>query len=486
MKRKIFSSLVFFMITYWIISCAVNPATGKKEFMLVSEQQEIAMGKEYDPQIVQMYGVYDDDRLQEFVTAMGNQMAQVSHRPQLQYEFKVMDSPVLNAFAVPGGYVYITRGILAYLNNEAEFAGVLGHEIGHITARHSAHQMSQQQLAQVGFGVGIIAGQVAGLNETLLAGAAQVAQTGIGMLFLKFGRDDERESDVLGVEYSAKIGYDAREMANFFKTLERMHPSEGGLPSWFSTHPSSAERVANIHALAEEAQKNLDKSTLKINRNPYLRLIEGIIFDENPRQGYVENSMFYHPDLKFQFSVPAKWKLVNTPSQVQMTNEQGSAVMVFKLAPGNNPAAAAQSFLSQSNAQAVSSEGATVNGLTAHKVVSRISNKDGSVLGILSYFIAYGGNIYVFHGFSDQSKFTNFQGTFASSMTSFKSLTDPRKINVQPDRVRIKSAARRITLRDALKSHQIPDGKLEDLALLNGMHLDDQLAPNTLYKIVAK
>jgi predicted Zn-dependent protease len=274
-------------------------------------------------------------------------------------------------------------------------------------------------------------------------------------------------------------------MANFFETLEQMHPSEGGLPSWFSTHPSSAERVGNVLTLAEEAQKNLDKSTLKINREPYLRLIEGIIFGENPRQGYVEGGIFYHPDLKFRFSIPSGWKLQNTPSQVQMANEQGSAAMIFKLAPGDNPAAAAQSFLTQSKARALSSGATTVNGLTAHKVVSQLTTQDG-VLGILSYFIAYGGNIYVFHGFCDQVNFSNFQGTFTSSMTSFKSLTDSQKLNIQPNRVRIKTAAKRIILRDALKSHQIPDDKLEDMALLNGMHLDDQLAPNTLYKIVAK
>jgi len=157
MKKARIQSFVFVMIIAIIVSCAVNPVTGKRELMLVSEEQEISLGQSSDPQIVQMYGVYDDPKIQEFIANLGQQMAKVSHRPNLAYEFKVMDSPVINAFAVPGGYVYFTRGILAYLNNEAEFAGVLGHEIGHITARHSAQQMSKQQLAQVGFGTGIVA-----------------------------------------------------------------------------------------------------------------------------------------------------------------------------------------------------------------------------------------------------------------------------------------------------------------------------------------
>lgn len=485
MKKTSIRSFVFVMIIAIIVSCAVNPVTGKRELMLVSEDQEISMGREYDPQIVQMYGVYDDAKLQEFVTTLGKQMAQISHRSDLQYEFKVMDSPVINAFAVPGGYVYITRGILAYLNNEAEFAGVLGHEIGHITSRHSAQQMSQQQLAQLGFGVGVVAGQIAGLDENLLAGAAQFAQTGIGLLFLKFGRDDERESDILGVEYSTKIGYDAREMANFFATLERMHPSESGLPSWFSTHPSSAERVENVRQLAETAQQNLDKNQLKINRNPYLRLIDGMVFGEDPRQGYAEGGVFYHPGLKFQFSIPSGWKLQNTPSQVIMANEQGNAAIQFELGPGDNPQAAAQAFLNDTKAQAAGSESITINGLPAYKLISNITTQDG-VLSVMSFFIKYDNRIYVFHGFSAQANFSSFQSTFQSTPGSFKTLTDPKKINIQPDRVRIKTAGSKTTLRQALKANRIPDGKLEEMALLNGMQLEDPLEPNTLFKIVAK
>lgn len=485
MKKISLRSFVFVMMVAIVVSCAVNPVTGKRELMLVSEEQEIALGQSSDPQIVQMYGIYDDPEIQEFVNNLGQQMAKVSHRPNLAYEFKVMDSPVINAFAVPGGYVYITRGILAYLNNEAEFAGVLGHEIGHITARHSAQQMSQQQLAQVGFGTGLIAASAMGVSDELVGMGAQLAQTGIGLLFLRFGRDDERQSDVLGVEYSTKVGYDAREMANFFATLERMHPSESGLPGWFSTHPSSAERVENVRQLAETAQQSLDKSQLKINRDPYLRLIDGIIFGEDPRQGYAEGGVFYHPDLKFQFSIPSGWKLQNTPSQVIMANEQGNAAIQFELASGDNPQAAAQAFLNDSKAQAVGSESVSINGLPAYKVVSNITTQNG-VLSVMSHFIKYDNRIYVFHGFCAQANFSSFRSTFQSTPGSFKPLTDPQKINIQPDRLQIKMTSSKTTLQQALKANQIPDDKLEEMALLNGMQLDDQLEPNTLFKIVAR
>jgi predicted Zn-dependent protease len=181
--------------------------------MLMSKGQEIAMGQQSDPEIVAFFGLYDDERLQRFINEKGKQMAAVSHRKELPYEFKIVDSPVVNAFAVPGGFVYFTRGIMAHFNNEAEFAGVLGHEIGHITARHSAKQYSNAMLGQIG----LVAGSVISPEFAQLA---DVAQQGLQLLFLKFGRDAESQSDKLGVEYSTKIGYDASEMAGFFSTLD--------------------------------------------------------------------------------------------------------------------------------------------------------------------------------------------------------------------------------------------------------------------------
>jgi len=213
-------------------SCATNPVTGKRQVALMSEDQELAMGKEADPQIVMQYGLYQNAELQNFITQKGREMVAVSHRPNIAYEFKIVDSDVLNAFAIPG-YVYFTRGIMAHFNNEAEFAGVLGHEIGHITARHSVSQQSKAMLGQVGLiGAMVINPQLAQFGEA--------ASQGLGLLFLKFGRDAERQSDQLGVEYSTKIGYDAAEMAGFFQTLERKGQASGAeeLPNFLSTHPN--------------------------------------------------------------------------------------------------------------------------------------------------------------------------------------------------------------------------------------------------------
>jgi predicted Zn-dependent protease len=199
-----------------IISCAINPVTGKKQIMFMSESQEVELGRSYDPEVIAAFGEYQNDRLLALVQQMGSDIGKISHRPNIEYHVKILDSPVVNAFAVPGGYVYLTRGILAQLNNEAELAGVIGHEIGHITARHSMSQQSKQQIAQLLLIGGMIASEQ-------FRQKAQYAMQRIELLYLGFSRENEREADRLGVEYSSKTGYDAHKMADFFQVLNKMN-----------------------------------------------------------------------------------------------------------------------------------------------------------------------------------------------------------------------------------------------------------------------
>ena len=461
------------------ISCATNPVTGDREFMLVSEQQEISMGKEYDPQVVATYGVYDDAEIAAYISDIGQRIATVSDRPGLAYEFKVLDSPVINAFAVPGGYVYFTRGILAYLNNEAEVVGVMGHEVGHIAARHSAKQISQQQIATIGLGVGSI------LSEDV-AKYAGLAQAGLGLLFLRFGRDAERQSDQLGVDYSTKLGYDATEMANFFGTLDKMSGGEsGGLPGWFSTHPAPDERVQNVTRMAQEQQAKNPAANYEVNREKYLRKIDGLIFGDDPRQGYAEEGFFYHPELKFQFPVPADWQVVNTPSQVQIANSDQNAVILFQLAQQNTTRAAADNFVTQANAQKVSDDAMRVHSLNAVRLVSDVNSNDG-VLRVVSYFIEYEGRVYLFHGLSNKLNFSRYGDTMENCMRGFNRLTNPQKINVEPNRIRIKTVAKTGTLESTLQSFGVAADKMELHSLLNGMELTSTVSANSLIKVVGK
>ncbi len=466
---------------FLITSCSRNPVTGKREVMLMSEGQEISLGNESDPQIVAAYGLYQDDQIQAFINKKGQEMAKISHRPNLKYDFKVLDSPVVNAFAVPGGYVYFTRGILAHFNNEAEFAGVLGHEIGHITARHSAKQYSKQMLAQVLFVGGLI------VSEDF-RNWADVASQGMGLLFLKFGRDHESQSDELGVEYSTKIGYDAHEMADFFNVLARMRDQSGqSIPTFMSTHPDPGDRYNKVNKMADEKQKSIPAGQLKVNRDSYLSMIDGIIYGEDPRQGYVENNVFYHPELKFQYPVPSLWKTVNSPSQVQMTPEDGKALMVFTLAQGTNLQDAAQKVVNENKLAVIESNNTTVNGFSAVAILGDQTqqNQQGQsqTLRILTYLIQYGSNIYVFHGLSVKQDFNRYYNTFTSTMKGFKKLTDQAKINKKPTRIHIKTTSRSATLRNQLQTFGAKSVDLNTLSLLNDIKLDATVPSGTKIKV---
>lgn len=477
MKRMLMTGLV--LISYLVLnSCAKNPVTGRNDFMLMSKEQEIAMGQQSDPEIKSFFGIYEDPKLQKFISEKGQQMAAVSHRKDLKYEFKVVDSPVVNAFAVPGGYVYFTRGIMAHFNNEAEFAGVLGHEIGHITARHSAKQYSNAQLAQIG----LLAGSVI---SPVFAQYAEIASQGVQLLFLKFGRDAESQSDKLGVEYSTKIGYDAEEMAGFFSTLDRLREGNQEVPTFLSTHPDPVDRERKVAKEAENWQKKVNAADLKVNRDSYLRMIDGIVYGDDPKQGYVENNVFFHPELKFQFPIPSQWQVQNTPQAVQLAEPNGKAMMMMTLAQGNNIEAAAQTIVEQYQLKVVDSGKDNVNGMPAVVVVGDQVNQQGQTgARVLLYVIQHGQNMYAFLGASSVADFNGYGPLFKNTMTGFRQLDDPDKINRQAKRIRIKTVGQNSTLAQAFSSFNVNQKQLEELAVLNGMMLNDRVEKGTLIKVI--
>jgi predicted Zn-dependent protease len=463
----------------WIVSCAVNPVTGKQELMLLSEADEVKLGGQTDAEVIKEYGVFEDPKLTVYLDDFCQRLGKASHRPQLSYRFKIVDASVVNAFAVPGGYVYFSRGILATLNNEAELAGVMGHEIGHIAARHSAKQYSRAQLAQVGLGVSGLF-----VDSPLLSGLAQL---GAGMLFLRFSRDNEREADDLGVEYASKTGYDATQLGSFFETLERMNPGSdrSGLPGWFSTHPSPEDRVQVVRVRAKEWQQKLSLRDPRINRDRYLREIDGLMFGDDPRQGYVEENVFYHPNLRFQFPVPVKWKLSNKASQVQMASEEQDAVILLSVTSGSSSKEAAREFVTNTSASVVRSDGIQVNGLTSQRVVSEVRTQKAAYR-LMSYFIEKGKNVFAFHGLTSAERFQSYGTLFENTMRQFKELSDPKRIHVKPDRIHIRSARATDTLENVVRSFGVPNEKLKEMALLNGKNLNEVVPANTLIKVVEK
>lgn len=480
--RKI-TYLGLLAVTMLFTDCARNPVTGKKQVVLMSEAQEIAMGQEADPQIISQFGLYEDSLLQRFIREKGEQMAAISHRPKLDYNFRVLNSEVVNAFAVPGGYVYFTRGIMAYLNNEAEFAGVLGHEIGHIAHRHSVEQQRNAVLGQLAIIAGIV------INPDL-ARFAETASTGLQLMLLQNSREAERESDELGVEYSSKIGYDASQMAEFFKTLERqMKGTEAAeLPEFLSTHPNPADRNATVAKLATEWKQKLNLTNPVVNRNIYLRRIDGLVYGEDPREGYRENNMFYHPVLRFQFPIPANWNYQNTPQRVQMAPKDGKALLMLMLASGNSPQEAANTFVQQNKLTAIENRATTINGLQAYYLIAdQPSQQQGQAsLRTQSYFILYNNTIYHLLGVTALQDFNAYVNSFNQTMQGFMPLTDQSKLNKKPERIRIKTVGAAMTLAQFLRQQNIADAKAEEHAVLNGMMLTDNLTQGTLIKIISE
>src|SRR5262245_19629643 len=252
--------------------CATNPGTGKKQITMMSEAEELAIGQQQDVEIRREMGEYDDPQLQRYVQEIGQRLAEKSHRPNLKWTFTVVDTPAINAFALPGGFVYITRGILPYLQDESELAGVLGHEIGHVTARHAAQQYTRQ--AEAGLGLTILSIFVPGTRPF-----ADLGSTGLSVLFLKHSRDDELEADRLGVEYGSSVGFDPAGVPRFLSTLARVHAqSERGIPNWLSTHPDPGSRVKEAEPVAA---KFTSPSATARNQDQYFEHIEGVVVGDS-------------------------------------------------------------------------------------------------------------------------------------------------------------------------------------------------------------
>jgi predicted Zn-dependent protease len=476
-----FSCLVVILM---IPSCAINPVTGKKQLMFMSEAQEIKLGSQYDPQVIATFGEYKNEDLSALIQDKGKEMGLISHRPKLEYHFRILDSPVINAFAVPGGYIYLTRGIMAQFNNEAEMLGVLGHEMGHITARHSASQQTKQTLGQLLFMGGMIASE-----EFRKYG--EYAMQGMQLLFLSFSRENEREADRLGVEYASKIGYDASKMADFYQVLIKMNMASkhAGVPTFMSTHPDPGDRYNAVIQDAKKWQDSLDIDQWKVNKNSYLSMIDGMVYGEDPRQGYVEDQSFYHPELRFKFPVPVAWMLDNSPMQVRMYTPDGKAIMVFTLAQGKTMDEAGQTTIEQLKLNVMESGKTTVNGMPAIAALSYQATQNQSTgqqdtINVLSYFIDDGGRYYAFHGVTARADFKTYTRIFKPTMESFNKLTDPSKLNRQPQKIRIKKVQRTGTLTDAFRSFGIPQQQMEKTAFLNNMELTERVHAGTMIKIV--
>lgn len=461
-----------------LTTCATNPVTGKKELSFVSESQEISMGQQYSGQVMQEMGVYPDSGVQRYVSSLGKELAAGTERPKLPWTFTVIDDPTVNAFALPGGYIFVTRGILTHMNSEAELASVVGHEIGHVTARHSVQQMTRQQLAQLGMVAGAIA------SDKIAQNLGVISQ-GLGVLFLKYSRDDESQADGLGFRYALNDGYDVRKMIDMFQTLQRVTASAGQrIPEWQSTHPDPGNRIQATQARLARVTVPLDDK--KVNREPFLRSLVGMVYGDNPRQGYFKGTSFLHPDLQFQLDFPTGWKTANQTQAVVGLSPEQDAQLQLSLAGQAEPAQTLQQFLGQEGVQAGRSSQTTINGNAAALAPFAAQNQDGTKLAGLVAFVSYGGSTYQLLGVTSAA-YSGYERTFQQFIGSFRRLTDPAALGVKPNRIALVRAPKAMTL--AGFNQQYPSTiSLDELSLINGLENGDAAiaAGQTVKRVVAQ
>jgi predicted Zn-dependent protease len=459
------SRLVALAVAVALAACARNPVTGRRQLSLVSTEQEIALGKEAAGQIAESIGRYPDAKLQAYVEGIGKRLAAGSERPDLPWSFTVLDDPTVNAFALPGGPIFVTRGILAHMNSEAELAAVLGHEIGHITARHSVDQISKAQLAQLGLGLGMI------FSEDLRQ-YGQVAGAGLQLMFLKFGRDAERQSDELGFKYMVSEGYDPREMANVFTTLDRASAQAGAgrLPEWLSTHPDPGNRADKAR---ERAATVAEVEKLRADRERYLANLGGVVFGDDPRQGYFQGNAFLHPAMRFRFTFPEGWQKANTAAAVVAQSPQKDAVVQLTVAGKLSPEDASKRFFAQQGVKPASLETGTIGGLAASASWFEATTEQGALRGLVS-FVSHGGTTFQLVGFTPAPKIDAYATAFQQTFGTFGPLTDPAALAVQPARIELVKVPRDMTIAEF--NAQFPSTVPADvLAIVNGVGEGDKL-----------
>lgn len=494
MKRRLIAPACLASFILLLISgCATEPSlyTGETSYFGYTWEQELQLGRQSDTSIVQQMGLYPDDELAAYIREIGNDLLAQSaigspSAPEIYkntaFTFRLLDSSVVNAFALPGGYVYVTRGLLAHLENEAQLAVVIGHEITHVEARHASKQALKQQLGQIGLLAGAVIGEQVAENKQLAREMVSLSGDLFQVLTLKYGRDAERESDLHGVEYAAKAGYAAAEGSAFFRSLDRISDKSGqSIPSWMSSHPDPGEREKTIRELA--AQWKTDSSPV-IGRERFLEKIDGLIVGENPRNGYTDGTRFYHPDLKIQFNTPSGWSLQNESGAVYLMDPNRTALVTFTLAKEASPLEAAQTLKDKLKLTPTYAQESSVNGLPAYVLEGTVTNETAS-LQIHSTFIQLENHVFTFLGYGNATTFPSLQNAVRSIPGSFQELTNPQILNIQPYRIAITPAERSATYRELLPGRLPPGTDEQDWAIMNQVELNDRIERGQLVKLPA-
>ena len=465
--------------------CATNPVTGDPDFVLMTQDQEIATGRQYHQQLLKQYPVYEDERLQAYVSRLGDELARNSHRSDLVFHFTVLDSQDVNAFALPGGYVYITRGIMAYMNSEAELAGVLGHEIGHVTARHGVRQQSAATVT------GIL-----GAVITARAGSQAVGDLSnmLGTALIRgYGREHELEADRLGAEYLARLGYDPQEMLGVVGILkdqeefEKQRAAEEGREpriyhGVFSTHPDNDARLQEvIHA----ADRLKGATTRPAGRDTYLGMIDGMVWGPGAKQGVLRGRDFYHRDLGITLRFPPDWRVENLPDRLLSLPHDNSALLQLTLEPLNQRQTARQLLEAKFGAANLrESRALDLGGLDGHSALASLDTPFGQRATRIAV-ILHGKNVYLFLAASKAEGARPRQDSvFLATIQSLRGLRSDEAALAEPRRIHVITAKSGDNFARLARETDLNHHAEEILRLLNGMYPDGEPRPGQRIKII--
>ncbi len=470
--------LVFLFLILSLSGCAVNPVTGKQDFVVLSEEQEIQMGREYNAQILRQYQIYEDEKIQNYVQSIGESLAKKSHRPNLIYRFTVLDSPEINAFALPGGYIYINRGLMAYMSSEEELAAVLGHEIGHVTARHSVRQYSQAQL------MGVLSAAIE-INSGRTAG--DLANLASGALLSGYGREMELEADDLGAQYIYQDGYSPQGMYDVLAVLKdqeiyskKVAKQRGIEPrnyhGVFASHPSNDKRLQEI---LDNVSQNFVKGTNKSKSN-YLAMIEGMVFGDSQQAGVTRGNEFFHGPLNLYLSSPENWEIINNANSLIFNAPFGEATLQVTL-EDLNFVESPEDYLKRFVRNTTDEEVLMIDGLSGFTAKTYRSGRTTRMAVIFKDDKAYQFIAYLKDRDGD---FSSYDLQFMNIIKSLRSLTEKELKYSQPLRIKTYKVRQGETYESIASTSSITLNAEDQLRLLNGDYPDKELAVGRVIKIV--
>lgn len=437
--------------------CSRNPATGQLQFGLPTDDEEIVLGREADAQVRAQMAPYDEvPAASKLVAATGARIAAASERPELPWTFTLVDDPAVNAFAVPGGFVYVTRGLLAHLGSDDELAAVLAHEAGHVTARHGVVQLRKQNTARRSVGLFRVI-------DPQLRHVGGIAARTAGLALLRYSREDEHEADDLAVRYVTAGGWNTAALVRVFAVLASLPTDGDKAPPWLSTHPDPAlRRARTAEALGiPEAQSPAAEPE-------YLAAIEGLAYGDDPRDGYLVDNVFVQPRRGFMLQLPPKWKVAHDRDQVMAISEDERAVFVTMPTKFADRKAAITDFFADGTLTAGAAYDGQVGGFAMSSRAFALADDDGGTLMGLVAFVEYEQTVIAMVALGPEATWAARSELLAQSFASFRRISDPKLAKVGPLRIHTVVLDRATTI-DALAASKATPVDAATLAVLNGV-----------------